>query len=85
MLFAAKLMMPKRTPSYAVLVWDQTIEEKANKISFMLIFRNKLPELLNLVGKKRRSHRRMYSTYNILGYVHRIFKVVATDFSLTEL
>lgn len=40
-LFAAKSMMPKRTTSYATLVSYQSIEEKANKISFMLIFRDK--------------------------------------------
>lgn len=40
-LFAAKSMMPKRTTLYAILVSYQSIEEKANKISFMLIFRDK--------------------------------------------
>lgn len=40
-LFAAKSMMPERAPSYAMLVSNQSTEEKAKRISCMFIFRDK--------------------------------------------
>lgn len=50
----SKVTDAKRDPSYAMLESYQSIEEKANKISFMLIFRGKPDWTTESWGKKKK-------------------------------